>query len=144
MTSRNQHLNIGSLPLEIIQEVAITLPSLHDVLAFSLVDRHIWSALATPIIHAGRVSSRGWDVDTWIEEYTMTDAHPGSVLTWRKIDFLHEELESLLDQHSSIPYPSPGPSSSQLTPKHLPEDVRMRTNTLKLVNSVIAVLRHNR
>lgn len=118
------------------------LPSLRDVLSLSLVDRYVWSVLATPIIHASRVSSRGWDVDTWTEEYTMADMHPRSVLTWRKIDFLHEELEILLEQRSGTSHLIP--SSGALASRHSGEDAQKRHLSLKLVNSLTAVIRHHR
>ena len=135
-------LGFGSLPAEILQEVAVTLPDLCDVLSLSLVDHHVGSVLATPVIHARRVSSRGWDVDTWIEEYTMTDTQLGSVLTWQKIDFLHEELEELLEQHSELSFSAS--SSSLMNPKQGVEDAHKRHGTLKLVNLLTAVIRHNR
>lgn len=135
-----------ALPTEIVQEIALHIPDIAGLTSFSLVDHHVDSALTTPAVYARRVASRGWDVDTWIEHYPMTEGGAETISNWKKIDYVHEKLEKLLSQDVSTLFQryydlnsSQGNQMQVIHAKDLHIDLYM-----ELMDVLIPVLKHNR
>ena len=86
-----------ALPAEILHEIALHIPTVADITSFSLMDHYTYDSLMVPSLYAHRVASRGWDVESCKKHYPMVDGNSETIATWKKIDYIHESLEDLLD-----------------------------------------------
>jgi hypothetical protein len=85
------------LPSELFFEIALHLPLINDVLAFSLTNSSVRGALSTPVLFKARLTLRGWDVSAWEDEDDFAQS-PGDLLRWMCIDRTYCRIAQLFEE----------------------------------------------
>ncbi|KAI0043980.1 hypothetical protein FA95DRAFT_1597671 [Auriscalpium vulgare] len=94
-----QSTQCAGLSADLFHEIALFLPTTRDVLALSLANSLVHSALASTSLFKRRVQLHGWDTETWEREDALSDgAGPLTRLQrWMRIDHIHTRTEQLFD-----------------------------------------------
>ncbi|KAI0043975.1 hypothetical protein FA95DRAFT_1562724, partial [Auriscalpium vulgare] len=94
-----QSTQCAGLSADLFHEIALFLPTTRDVLALSLANSLVHSALASTSLFKRRVQLHGWDTETWEREDALSDgARPLTRLQrWMRIDHIHTCTEQLFD-----------------------------------------------
>ncbi|KAH9969192.1 hypothetical protein BGW80DRAFT_646550 [Lactifluus volemus] len=85
------------LPLDFFYEVALHLSHTRDVLAITLTNRSIRSALLTSALFKSRLSLQGWDVSGWKDE-DETAQLSGDWKHWMRIDYAYSRTLQLFEE----------------------------------------------
>ena len=85
-------------PLELFYEIALHLPLIKDVVAFSLTNSRIRGALSTPVLFKARLARRGWDVSAWEDEDDDAAQSPGDLMRWMCIDHTYHRTTRLFEE----------------------------------------------
>ena len=92
---------MANLPLELLYQIALHLPSTRDVLTFSLTHSRVREALSTPALFKERLALQGWDVSAWLEE-DRNVVVPRSLQEdqerWMRIDQIYFRTVQLFDE----------------------------------------------
>ncbi|THH08328.1 hypothetical protein EW146_g9032 [Bondarzewia mesenterica] len=138
---------LSCLPRELIQEIALQLPSTIDIYNFSLTNHFLRDTATAPIVFKHRLLCSGWDFEAWEEE-------PDSPGRWFRIDHIHFRLQELFDEaarshvepHSSLNPPrfTLQPVSSWGTLEIHPSAVTMLRWLEKMSKVLLNVLIHHR
>ncbi len=102
-----------NLPQEIFYQIALYLPSIRDVLAFSLTNSRMRETLLTPALFKNRLALR-WDMGAWKddEDYNaaVIQSPPSYLERWMRIEYIYGRVVELFDEATVDKYFSKSPS----------------------------------
>lgn len=95
------------LPAELLEKIALHLPSTIDVFNLASANHFLQSHLIKSVLFKSRVAEDGWDLGHW-EDVDNVDAlvdslssHGRNLMHWKYVDHMHKQAQRLLDQSVS-------------------------------------------
>ncbi|TFY65910.1 hypothetical protein EVG20_g5175 [Dentipellis fragilis] len=98
---------LPTIPAELIQEIALLLPSTVDIINCRSICRSMTSALSTTALFKRRLVSSGWDLDAWEAEEREDSMLDERLQRWMQIDFMHIRVLEFLAEACSYEHFQP-------------------------------------
>ncbi|KAF8170328.1 hypothetical protein K438DRAFT_1773881 [Mycena galopus ATCC 62051] len=96
--------SLTALPPDLLQKIALHVPTARDVFSLSLVSQYSRNSLTVPVLFKWRLEYYGWDVELWEKDYPLENLHDSKSEGdhWFRIDHIHSHLENLFE-HAIAP-----------------------------------------
>jgi hypothetical protein len=89
------------LPQEIFYQIALHIPSIRDILAFSLTNSRVRTTLLTPALFKNRLAQR-WDMSAWKDDEddstAVIQSTPRYLERWMRIEYIYGKVVELFDE----------------------------------------------